>query len=98
MGSLDLISKGKNLIEEEIESNLSECDVTDEEYALMLSNPKRFVRKKFPAKNRNWKGSYSSEKAKEEIKSAPKKEEEKKESKLVGDSGYDCNYFMEKTI
>ena len=54
MGSLALISKGKNLIEEKTESNLFECDLTDEEYALMVSNPKRFARKKFPAKNQKW--------------------------------------------
>ena len=50
MGSLALISKVKNLLEEETEPNCSEYDLTDEEYALMVSNPKRFARKKFPAK------------------------------------------------
>ena len=29
---------------------------------------------------------------KEGNKSSPKKKEEKKENKLTGDSGYDCNY------
>ena len=51
MGSLTLISKGKNLVEEEEESKLSECDRIIEEYTLMVSNPKRFARKKFPSKN-----------------------------------------------
>ena len=93
MGSLALLSKGKNVDEEEEELDLSECDLTSEEYALMVSNPKRFARMKFPtSKNRNWQGSYNSEKAKEENKSTPQKEAEKKENKLVGDSGYDCNY------
>ena len=62
----------------------------------MVSNPKRFTRKKFPsAKNRNWQGSYSSEKAKEENKITPQKEEHNKEGKLVGNSGYDCYYCHE---
>ena len=93
IGSLALISKGKGVVEEEPKTDLSDNDLTSEKYALMVSNPKRFARKKFPTtKNRNWQGSYSSEKSKEENKSSPQKEEEKKEIKLVGDSGYDCNY------
>ena len=64
-GSLALISKGKNVTEEEDDSDLSDCDLTSEEYAMMVSNPKKFARRKFPAnKNRNWKGSYNSEKVK----------------------------------
>ncbi|XP_052621579.1 uncharacterized protein LOC128127195 [Lactuca sativa] len=83
MGSFALISKGKSVAEEEPETDLSDNDLTSEKYALMVSNPKRFARKKFPTtKNRNWQGSYSSEKSKEENKSSPQKEEEKKEIKL----------------
>ena len=48
MGSLALLSKGKSIVEEDEESYLSECDLTNEEYALMVSNPKRFARKKIP--------------------------------------------------
>lgn len=72
---------------------MSDCDLTCEEYAMMVSNPKKFARRKFPSnKNRNWQGSYSSEKMKEESKNFSQKDDDKKESKLVGDSGYDCNY------
>ena len=54
MGSLALISKGKGFVEEEPETDLSDNNLTSEEYALMVSNPKRFARKKFPTtKNRN---------------------------------------------
>ena len=97
MGSLALLSKGKSVAEEEEELDLSECDLKNEEYALMVSNPKKFARKKFPtSKNRNWQGSYSFEKVKEEIKNVPQQEEAKKESKLVGDSGYDYNFCHSK--
>ena len=44
MGSLALLSKGKNVAKEEEELDLSECDLTNEEYALMVSNPKKFAR------------------------------------------------------
>ncbi|KAL7600855.1 hypothetical protein Lser_V15G25093 [Lactuca serriola] len=93
VGSLALVSKGKNVTEEEEDSDMSECDLTSEEYAMMVTNPKKFARRKFPFnKNRNWQGSYSSEKVKDETKISSKKDEDKKESKLAGDSGYDCNY------
>ncbi|XP_052621713.1 uncharacterized protein LOC128127298 [Lactuca sativa] len=72
VGSLALVSKNKNVIEEEEEDDMLECDITSDEYAMMVSNPKKFARKKFP------------------------KEDEKKEIKLVGDSGYDCNYCHDK--
>ncbi|XP_052625919.1 uncharacterized protein LOC128132944 [Lactuca sativa] len=63
MGSLALLSKGKNVDEEEEELDLSECDLTNDEYALMVSNPKKFARKKFPTTmKRNWQGSYNSKK------------------------------------
>ncbi|XP_023734201.1 uncharacterized protein LOC111882066 [Lactuca sativa] len=48
MGSLDLIAKGKIVAVDGSESDHSECDLTTEEYAMMVSNPKRFARKKFP--------------------------------------------------
>ncbi|XP_052622916.1 uncharacterized protein LOC128128126 [Lactuca sativa] len=93
MGSLALISKGKCFAEEEEESDVSEYDLTSEEYAMMVTNPKKFARRKFPInKNQDWQGSYSSEKAKDEAKIISQKNEDKKESKLAGDSGYDCNY------
>ncbi|XP_052620814.1 uncharacterized protein LOC128126754 [Lactuca sativa] len=67
MGTLALVAKGKQVVEDEDETNLSDCELTSEEFALMVSNPRRFEKKKFPSnKNRNWKGSYSSEKVKEE--------------------------------
>ena len=49
VGSLALVSKGKSTAEEEEEqSDMSECDLTSEEYALMVTNPKKFARRKFP--------------------------------------------------
>ena len=97
MGSLALISKGKGVAEEEEELGMSEYDLTSEEYAMMVTNPKKFARRKFPiSKNRNWQGSYSSEKAKDEAQITSQKTEDKSESKLAGDSGYDCNYYHGK--
>ncbi|XP_052627093.1 uncharacterized protein LOC128133623 [Lactuca sativa] len=97
MGSLALVSKGKSIPEDEEETDISECDQTSEEYALMISNPKKFARRKIPVnKNQNWQGSYSSEKVKEEAKNSSQKDDEKKEIKLAGDSGYDCNYYHGK--
>ncbi|XP_052620940.1 uncharacterized protein LOC128126844 [Lactuca sativa] len=87
MGSLAIISKGKNVAEEEEEDlDLSEYDLTSEDYALMVSNPKKFIRRRFPAKkNQNWQGSYSAEKAKEEPKSVSQTEESKKDGNTVDD-------------
>nr|AGM34082.1 hypothetical protein [Lactuca sativa] len=93
LGSLALVSKGKIYVEEEEELDLADYDLTGEEYALMVSNPRKFIKRKFPAnKNRNWQGSYSSEKVKEEPKIVSKSEESKKEEKIGGDSGFDCHY------
>ncbi|XP_052627489.1 uncharacterized protein LOC128134106 [Lactuca sativa] len=72
VGSLAVVSKNKNVVDEEEESDLLECDLTNEEYAMM--------------------GSYSFEKTKEENKNTTQKDDEEKERKLVGDSGYECNY------
>ncbi|KAL7609655.1 hypothetical protein Lser_V15G12997 [Lactuca serriola] len=81
VGSLALVSKGKSTAEEEEESDMSECDLTSEEYALMVTNPKQFPRRKFPvSKNRNWQGSYSSEKMKDEPKTDEKREGEDDEA------------------
>ncbi|XP_052627050.1 uncharacterized protein LOC128133591 [Lactuca sativa] len=80
----------KNIAEEGEESDISECDLTSEEYDVMVTNPKKFARRKFPInKNRNWKGIYSSEKVKDEPKISSQKDDEKKESKLTGDSEFD---------
>ncbi|XP_052620365.1 uncharacterized protein LOC128126460 [Lactuca sativa] len=93
LGSLALVSKGKSSVEEEEELDLANYDLTGEEYAMMVSNPRKFIKTKFPAdKNRNWKGSYSAEKIKEEPKMVSKSEESKKETKVGGDSGFDCHY------
>ena len=55
LGSLAIISKGKGVVEEEEELDLADYDLTGEEYALMVSNPRKFIKRKFPAnKNRNW--------------------------------------------
>ena len=55
LGSLALLSKGKNAAEEEEDLNLGDYDLTAEDYDMMVSNPRRFIKKKFPTnKNRNW--------------------------------------------
>ena len=68
-GDLSLVTKGKTVVEEESEFDHSECDITNEEFSLMVSNPKRFSRKKFPSnKNQNRQGNYNSKRVKEEKK------------------------------
>lgn len=52
MGSLALVAKGKQADEDDADSNLSDYELTSEEYALMVSKPRRFAKKKFPSKNR----------------------------------------------
>ncbi|XP_052623160.1 uncharacterized protein LOC128128385 [Lactuca sativa] len=92
MGSLALISKGKNATEEE-DWDLTEYDLTSEDFALMVSNPKKFIKRRFPAnKNRNWQGSYSAEKVKEEPKGVSPTKEPKQEAKIGGDLGFNCHY------
>ena len=79
MGSLALVAKGNTVAEDGSDSDHSKCEITNEEYALVVSNPKQFARNKFPSnKNRNWQGRCSSEKVKEENKNGSQKEEEKK--------------------
>ena len=52
LGSLELVAKGKSMADEEHETDLPECDVTSEEYELMVSNHMQFTMKKIPsAKN-----------------------------------------------
>ncbi|XP_023755002.1 uncharacterized protein LOC111903469 [Lactuca sativa] len=93
MGYLALLSKGKNITEDEEELDLAEHDLTNEDYALIVSNPKNFICRKFPTnKNQNWQGSYSSEKVKEKEKTSPQQDEPKKESKMSGDSGFNCHF------
>ncbi|XP_052619757.1 uncharacterized protein LOC128126070 isoform X2 [Lactuca sativa] len=88
LGSLAFLSKSKGVMEDK-DFNVEDYDLTSEDYAMMVSNPKRFIKKRFPSnKNRNWQGSYSSEKVREE----PKAEEPKKEPKAEGDSGVNCYY------
>ena len=58
MGSLALVAKGKNVAKEESETELSDCELSSEDYALMIMNPKHFAKKKFTStKNRKveWK-------------------------------------------
>ena len=57
MGSLALLSKGKNMVEEEEELDLSKCDLTNDKYALMVSKPKKFDRKSsLPTRTETGKG------------------------------------------
>ena len=92
MESLALHAKGKKVAEEDYESDLSECDLTKEEYDLLVSNPKKLAKKnfgRFKKRNRMW--NYISYKLKDESFKNSRKDEEK-EKKFLGDSGYDYNY------
>ena len=63
----------------------------------MVSNHRNFAKKNFGrSKNRNWQGSYSFDKEKEESFNKSPNDEVKKDNTLVGHSGYDCNYFHGK--
>ena len=57
MVSLVLVSKGKKVVDDGSESSLSNCELSKEDYGLMVSNPKRTAKKNFSSnKNRNWQG------------------------------------------
>ena len=47
MGSLALVAKGKKVVEENTQSDLSDCELTKEEYTLMVSNPTKFATRNF---------------------------------------------------
>ena len=48
MGSLALVTKGKKAAEEDdSDFKLSNCELSKEEFAMMVSNPRRFVKKNF---------------------------------------------------
>lgn len=93
MGSLALVLKGKKVAEEDSESDILESEISKDEYALMVSNPKKFFKKNY-SRFRNTKkhGSYSSEKTRDETFKNSSNEDENKENKQLGNSGYDCNY------
>ena len=93
IGSLALVAKGKKVAKEDSKSDLSDCDLTKEEYAMLVSNPKK-VAKKNSGRFKNWNriGNYSSDKPKDESFKNSQKDEEKQEKKLLGDSCCDCNY------
>ena len=50
MGSLALVGKGRNVVDDGSESDLSDCELSKEEYAMMVSNLKRFAKKIFSRK------------------------------------------------
>ena len=41
MGSLVLVAKGKKIVEEDSESDFTDSELMKEEYALLVSNPKK---------------------------------------------------------
>ncbi|XP_023742939.1 uncharacterized protein LOC111891079 [Lactuca sativa] len=97
IGSLAVVAKGKKVDDDGSESDLSDCELSKADYAMMVSDPMRFAKKNFGCnKNQNWQGSYSSEKVKDESANNSQKEKTKKEKKFVGESGYYCNYFHGK--
>ena len=92
LGSLTFVAKGKKAAEEDFESDLSESEISKEDKALLASNPKNFSRNK----NKFKQGNSSSEKTRDELFKNSGNDEEKKDKKLLGDSGYDCNYCHDK--
>ena len=67
LGSLALVAKGKKVAGEDFESNFSNNELTREEYALTVSNPKNFIKKNFGQfKNKNRQGNFSSKMSREE--------------------------------
>jgi hypothetical protein len=90
LGNLALITKGKNVANDGSDSDWSDEELSREDKALMVSNPKRFFKKNFSKfRNRGKTGGFSSEKPKEEHPKNTKGEEEKKPK---ADSGYTCYY------
>ncbi|KAI3505861.1 hypothetical protein L1887_28170 [Cichorium endivia] len=93
MGSLALVAAGKKTADVDSESDFSDEELTREDKALMVSNPKMFFKKNFSKfKNRSRHGGFNFEKISED--NQRKKSEDEK--KLVGDSGYDCHFCKGK--
>jgi len=89
LGNLTLVAKGKNVVDDS-ESDISDEQLTKEDKALMVSNPKSFFKKNFSRfRNHNHKSTYPAEKPQTDGFRGPKSDEEKK---LTEDSGYDCHY------
>ncbi|XP_023748475.1 uncharacterized protein LOC111896725 [Lactuca sativa] len=94
LGSLALVAKGKKESEDDSESDLSDSEISKEDKALFVSNPKNIYKKIFSRfRNKYIQGGNSSfEKAIDEGLKNSQSDEEKMEKKVLGDSGYDCNY------
>ncbi|KAI3515898.1 hypothetical protein L1887_14803 [Cichorium endivia] len=93
LGSLALVAAGKKSAEIDSDSDFSDHDLTREDKALMVSNPKKIFKKNFSKyKNRVRRGGFNSEKTLDEN----QKRKGDEEKKLVGDSGYDCHYCKGK--
>ncbi|KAL4564910.1 hypothetical protein LXL04_028986 [Taraxacum kok-saghyz] len=102
--TLALVSKSEKMKKKEkkVSSTDSEPEESDsddewsnEDKALMVSNPKKFFKKNYSKFNkfeskRNFGGGSGYKKKEEDEKE--KRGEEEKEKKLLGDSGYDCHY------
>ncbi|KAI3499728.1 hypothetical protein L1887_35537 [Cichorium endivia] len=89
LGSLALVAKGKKANDDDSESDVSDEELTREDKALMVSNPKKFFKKNFSKfKNRSRQGSFNYEKPKEEVQRKPKSEDEKKLKEQVKDEAY----------
>lgn len=98
MGSLALVAKGKKATEDDSEYNLLDSEISNDVKALLVSNPNKFFKKNF-SRYRNKDrpgGNSSSEKARDKFFKNLGNNEEKKDKKLLGDSGYDCNHFHGK--
>lgn len=94
VGSLALVAKGKNSTADDSESEFSGEELSKEDKVLMVSNPKKFFKKNLSHfRNKYKQGNSSSQKPREEGFNNSLNDEEKKEKKLLGDSGYNCNYY-----
>lgn len=84
MGSLALIAKGKKVVEEASEYDLSDCELSKEDFSMMVSNPKKFAKNNFGRfKNQIWQGNHSSDKARDDSFKNSQKDKEKQEKNYL---------------
>ena len=80
MGSSALVVKGKKTVEEDYELDLSESEISKEDKALLVSNPKKFYKKNFSRyRNKLRQGNSSSENPRDDIFKNFDNDDEKKE-------------------
>lgn len=92
MGSLELVAKGNKVTEEDSESNHLDSDISEEDRNLLASNPKKFYKKILSHFQNKYMQGGNYTKARDEGFKDSKTDDERKEKKVLGDSGYVCIY------